>query len=134
MDLSLNHYDTQRGFQTDARSQSDRVLNQPIRERAQSINLKTHFSIVINVKKVSHQKNKSFYHMIERKRQRKRQKIRLQGSYWEVHPFCQHNLGLLIRIFWMDVGFFLRLSTNSAIKQSELRPKTIKTQMNLQKG
>ena len=77
MDLSLNHYDTQRGFHIDARSQSQQGLDQPIRECARGINWKTHFSIVINVKKVSRQKNKSFYHMIERRRPRNRQKIQL---------------------------------------------------------
>ena len=77
MDLSLNHYDTKRGFHIDSRNQLQQGLDKPIRECALGINLKTHFSIVINVKKVSRQKNKSFYHMIERKRPRNRQKIQL---------------------------------------------------------
>ena len=69
MDLSFNHYDTQRGFQIDARSQSGCVQDQPIRGQVPS--REHQFEILLQHsykrKKVSRQKNKSFYHMIEKK-------------------------------------------------------------------
>ena len=56
---------------------ANQVESKASQSESESINLKFYFSIVINVKKVSRQKNKSFYHMIEKKRQRKLRKIQL---------------------------------------------------------
>ena len=56
---------------------ANQVESKTSQSESESINLKFYFSIVINVKKVSRQKNKSFYHMIEKKRQRKLRKIQL---------------------------------------------------------